>query len=271
MNKTGFTLDIARVPVRIFSDREKSLGLIEGVFGGFISRGEPELAIEVRETRRDIPEDLPEDLLSDVKVIRKGQNIGFYTKAFPGAELGFFDPRENKAVFFDRGGGFLENHIRAFTLAVFQFFLFHREYGFVIHASGIRQGGRGYLFPGPSGSGKTTITALWPGASVVSDEFICIRESKGAYFMYSTPWKETTKSEAVIGKIIFPRKADRLEIKKVSPASAALELLSNIIYSFYDASIMEKALGTVKDITKKVPCSEMRFALDSSFWQEVAV
>ncbi len=45
-----------------------------------------------------------------------------------------------------------------------------------------------YVFAGPSGAGKSTVPTLSPGATVLSDDLVALRQVGGRYHLYGTPF-----------------------------------------------------------------------------------
>lgn len=62
----------------------------------------------------------------------------------------------------------------------------------LMHASVIRNDGRGYLFLGKSGTGKSTHTRLWlshiPGSDLMNDDNPVVRVVEGTVYVYGSPW-----------------------------------------------------------------------------------
>lgn len=88
----------------------------------------------------------------------------------------------------------------------------------LMHASVVRQGGKGYLCLGKSGTGKSTHTQLWlkhiPGSDLMNDDNPVVRFVDGETRVYGSPWSGKTPCyrniEAPVGAFI------RLEQKPVN-------------------------------------------------------
>jgi len=67
--------------------------------------------------------------------------------------------------------------------------LLSRRRGIYLHACGIDDNGRGYLFLGNSTHGKSTMARLWHDdkATVLNDDRIILREQNREFMMYGTP------------------------------------------------------------------------------------
>jgi hypothetical protein len=140
----------------------------------------------------------------------------------------------------------------------------------VVHACGIEDGGRGYLFAGNSAGGKSTLARLWHdrGATVLNDDRIIVREKDGVFWMYGTPWHgtfEITSQKALpVEKIFFLRhgKENRL-IPKVGSEAVSM-LLTRSFPTFWDQEGMERTLALMDRMAGRLPFYELSFLPDGS-------
>jgi hypothetical protein len=67
-----------------------------------------------------------------------------------------------------------------------------RTDGLMLHAAAFDVGGVGLVFAGASGTGKSTLSRLFadhcPGATVLGDEHIVLRQQGGKWTVHGTPW-----------------------------------------------------------------------------------
>ncbi len=269
MPKKTITTEIARCPFNIRTEDYSLLSRLERNLSGFLSNKEPSFTIDIVNKPKLSPNiDFDSESL-DVDIVAQNGTIAFYTKSTPALLLGVIELKKKTATFIQGEEVLNQQYLMPFLRSVFQLFLF-TEGGFLIHAAGVIKNDQGYLFPGPSGCGKTTITDLSVPAKILSDEFICVRGHKGSYFMHSTPWKNEARQECVLKKVIFPKKAKDLKLKRMNSGLAAMELAANIIYAFYDRNIFRHILDSLTTMAKEIPCYEMYFSLTSPFWKEVS-
>jgi len=140
--------------------------------------------------------------------------------------------------------------------------------GIVVHACGVEDGGRGYLFAGNSSGGKSTLARLWHdrGAAVLNDDRIIVRERDGAFWMYGTPWHgtfEVTSQKALpVEKIFFLKhgKKNRL-IPKVGSEAVSM-LLTRSFPTFWDQAGMGQALALMDRMAGRLPFYELSFLPD---------
>jgi len=141
--------------------------------------------------------------------------------------------------------------------------------GMMVHACGIIDGDRGYLFAGNSGHGKSTIARLWQDrALVLNDDRIVVREREGRFWMYGTPWHgefDIVSPEGVpISKIFFLRHGAENSAVPQRGAQTSIMLLTRSFPPLGDREGMQYTLGLCHRVTKEIPCYELGFVPDQS-------
>lgn len=150
--------------------------------------------------------------------------------------------------------------------------LLGRERGIELHACGVATPeGRGYLFSGQSGDGKTTTARLWeelPGAAILSDDRIVVREEGGRFVMYGTPWHgeaELAASRSASVDAVFVLEhgpSNRFAPLSVPEATALLAARSFV--PFHDVNALQWSLGFLGRFAGSVPCQRFAFVPDRS-------
>jgi hypothetical protein len=136
--------------------------------------------------------------------------------------------------------------------------------GFFLHAAGIVEEGRAWVFFGPSGSGKTTVAELI-GEGVISDEVVAIRPEGQGYVVSGVPWRGHRLS-APLGSLFFLRKGGETGFTLLSPAVAVRRLLPSVFFPRPDSPQVDRFFENAEALARTVPCYEMRFAADRAFW-----
>ena len=103
----------------------------------------------------------------------------------------------------------------------------------LVHASVIRNNGRGYLMTAPSGTGKSTHTYLWykniPGSDLMNDDNPVIRIVENTAKVYGSPWSGKTPCyrniEAPIGAVVRIQRNSENVIRRLSPIEAFAMML----------------------------------------------
>lgn len=147
--------------------------------------------------------------------------------------------------------------------------LLARGHGVLLHASAVRDGERGLLFSGTSGAGKSTMASLWegrPGATVLSDDRVIVREREGRFWAYGTPWHGDARAaspEAVpLDRIFVIRHADENRATPLDPLDAASRLLVRSFPTFWDPAGMAFTLQFLGRLCRAAPCHELGFVPD---------
>lgn len=159
--------------------------------------------------------------------------------------------------------------IRVITAAV----LFEKD-GFLLHASGIKGGDRGYIFCGPSESGKTTIARLSGGRDVLSDETVAVRKVRNRWYAYATPFwgdlgRQDRSSRANLRAIFFIFKGAGFSHHRLRHREAVKRLIPNINLVDRDSYRMERLFDIASEAAQSVPCHDLYFKPHRSIWRYI--
>lgn len=183
-----------------------------------------------------------------------------FARNFQGGEIYLKKPVRDESVYIDLFG-YPINQILMILLLSFR-------RGILVHACGIEDGGRGYLFLGNSTHGKSTVAKLWHehGATVLNDDRIIIREKNGTFRMYGTPWHgtftETSSNSLPVEKIFFLTHGKKNLLVPKTGSEAVSMLLTRSFPPFWDTLMMEQALKLMAGLTESIPCFELHFLPD---------
>jgi hypothetical protein len=137
----------------------------------------------------------------------------------------------------------------------------------MIHASGVNNLGRGYLFSGVSGKGKTTMANLWKdtAAKVIHDDRLIIRNTGSGYKMYNTPVYDNDEPlESPLNKIfIIEHGIDNLLVP-LREATAVSHVMANCIQHNWNHEIIAKLLGSTAIMCGTIPVFKLSFKPDRS-------
>ncbi len=141
--------------------------------------------------------------------------------------------------------------------------------GLLFHACGIDDDGKGYLFLGNSGDGKSTTAkrCFDRGLTVLNDDRIIVRQKKGKFWMYGTPWhgdfKEHSSHGLPIDKLFFLCHGKKNSAQAKSGAEAVSMLLARSFPPFWDKERMAFTIEFCQRLVSKIPCYELTFVPDS--------
>ena len=140
------------------------------------------------------------------------------------------------------------------------------ELGVMLHASGVNDNGHGILFVGSSGSGKSTLANIWKkrnGMSILNDDKIIIRKIKNRFWMFSSHWHESQVS-VPLEKIFFIKHGKKNIFLHKSGVEAVTTLLAQSFPPFWNRSRIHYILQLFSELSKEVPCYELRFVPNES-------
>jgi hypothetical protein len=135
----------------------------------------------------------------------------------------------------------------------------------MIHASGINNAGRGYLFSGVSGKGKTTLAKLWykTGATVINDDRLILRKNGGGYVMHNIPFYiDDEPRVSPVHKIYLIGHGQENRQELMRGASAVSHVVANCIQQNWSREIIAQLLGSVSIMCSTLPVFMLSFVPD---------
>ena len=252
-------LDIAGIVCRVASRDEGLSTLLSPRYADFVSDAIPQISLQVELTARP-----PEDAAArwTGPYARIGERDG--ELCIEGAGFrGAFDEHS--------GEGWIAQPpdpapLETFLTAICAGRLL-RQGGFLLHAAAIAAGEGAYVFFGPSGSGKTTVAELIE-EGVITDEIAAIRRDGAGYLVSALPWRGQRLSAPLAG-LFRLRQARETAFTRLSPVETLRQLLPCVFFSRADASEVGRFLEIGGGLVERVPCHEMRFTPDGSFWAAI--
>jgi hypothetical protein len=143
--------------------------------------------------------------------------------------------------------------------------------GLLLHACGVDDGGRGYLYLGTGGSGKTTTGKLWAARDtvrVLGDDRIILRERAGRFWIHGTPWPGqggmVDPGCVALERVFLLRHGHGNRAVQLSRSAATARVLANGFAAYWDDSGMAYTLELLDRLTQTVPCHELHFVPDAS-------
>lgn len=135
----------------------------------------------------------------------------------------------------------------------------------LMHASVIRQGGKGYLMTAPSGTGKSTHTRLWydniPGCDLMNDDNPVVRIVDGQAVVYGSPWSGKTRCyrniQAPVGGIVRIQQRPENTIRRLNPVEAFCNLLPAMSNMKWDKRVYNGICDGIGQLIKLVGVHEL--------------
>ncbi len=274
-------VEIGDVCAEINTENDYAVSCLDSGLKSFYSKRHPDFVLNVRkktptvELSQDVFVDSEKgDLEKRVRIEKQDDKFIVLVEIISSKsttifEAGFIDLERNICQFNDEAQFLTQLLLNAFFRCCLQFFL-EKTDAFLIHSCGVVRDDSAYIFAGSPGSGKSTVGQLSRGLTVLSDDFVCIKDYGGYYRAYGTPWHGDDKNQsAEVKKVFFLRQDSMTRFKKLSPGEAASEVLSNIYHKTLDKEIIKNILGIVTELTLNVPCYLMHFSLKDSLWDSI--
>ncbi|HEY6262493.1 MAG TPA: hypothetical protein VIW47_12920 [Nitrospiraceae bacterium] len=141
-----------------------------------------------------------------------------------------------------------------------------REGGMLLHAAGVVTEGDGWIFTGDSGTGKSTL-ARWftgSGATVLNDERIILRKSKGQVRIWGTPWVGTdgvgrNQSGQLTRLHCIRHGIDRHRMRPLSSLEISQRVLRQSFFPHWDRIAVAGTLAFLNDLINQVECVDLEF------------
>lgn len=132
--------------------------------------------------------------------------------------------------------------------------------GLAVHASAIKQDGRGIIFAAPSGTGKSTHAKLWEdnfGARILNDDCPVLRLIDGRPFVFGTPWSGSSdkfeNSSAPLSGIVILEQSHDNKIYRLNSSEIIQKLLPRCFLPYYDKVLMSMGINTFDRIVSSTP------------------
>ncbi len=141
--------------------------------------------------------------------------------------------------------------------------------GILLHACCINDNGKGYIFSGFSGAGKSTMAKQWlnaDGAKVLNDDRTIVREIRGLFYAYGTPWHgELTVCEPErvrLRAVFIIRHGSNNNIRTLSLSEAVSGIVARSFSPLWDRKGMHRAVEIIERLVRNTPCYELMFRPD---------
>ena len=131
----------------------------------------------------------------------------------------------------------------------------------LVHASVIKNNGKGFLFLGKSGTGKSTHSSMWlkyiEGSELLNDDNPVVRIDGDGAMVYGSPWSGKTpcyKNDGVrIGAFVQIKQEPENRIRRNMPLQAFAVLLPSMSAMKWDKRIYGEICDNVGRLIERVP------------------
>ncbi len=257
------TVEIAEICCRISCDDDGFWRLLKHRFDGFFSSRCPSFSMKVEFNNHPFPKDtMPLAVVNpDIKVVSENGRIVMEGPGF----AGFFDIAAGEGRICQPRGIFYP--FDCFLRLLYSFFLIN-EGGFFLHSAAVERRDSAYVFFGPSGSGKSTIAAL-SAHHCLNDELAVIKKAGTAYRVFGTPYWTGENRSAPLQVLLNLKQDSRVSLVRLSTGRAVGKLLNNVKSGLADTGFYRQIFAATTALLEQVPCYDMHFLPDDSFWRHL--
>jgi hypothetical protein len=256
-------IKIGDIPVRVFTDDQEFLSVVQDRYVGFLSYEAP-AGIDLK-LNLTAPGQISSE--EDVRVARDSVRWSVERGDFRldwDSETGRGQVRQSANPYSLDG-----------ALRILHTLLLARRKGFLLHAASAMRNGRAFVFFGRSGAGKTTIASLAPtDATLLTDEVSYVRREAEIYLAYGTPFtgelaKIGENVSAPIAAVYHLVQAPENRVALMTPADAVGALLESVLFFAEDAELVKLVFESVCDLVGRVPVYRLEFVPNKTVWDLV--
>jgi len=266
-------VEIADVCALIKSNRLDLIDLFEKRYYDFLSKKNPDMVVKVRIGDRIMPKNSGYDLTEGKDLTREA-----IFSFIEGEKELIIDLEKKYGIILLKNDELEANFIisDAFLRICFAILISAESNGVLLHASTLLRKAKGYVFMGNCNSGKTTVARLSTDSVVLNDETAVIRKVHNSYLTFGSPfWGELSEKSNSCGEIegIFLLKPDtEVYCRRLKTTEAVVKLVSQVILSatpllFRLTGMPQRILDICTDMACKIPCYELHFLPNNSFWR----
>ena len=198
--------------------------------------------------------------------LKDKEHVVFLDKDFTGGRAFLLNKRLDRAW---KASDLIYDFLQVLLIA----YMAQRGSGVILHAAGIRDGKKGFLFAGKSGAGKSTSSRIWhknAKATVLNDDRIIIRKAGGRFFMHSAPWHG--EFDDYLASHTRPVRLDHLFIihharenqAQLLPAARAFGAIYPVLFPvFWDKELLGRQVSFCAEMLESVPVRRMGWVNDA--------
>ena len=263
-------LEIGGIGISLNIENLKIKNRLRIFYKNFISRRKPDIWIDA--VGQNFLKPSLKSLILETPTWKLGKEHNSLFIYFPSSNpsLASFNHTLNKIKFYthDSSGQLL---LYLFPEILFSLIL-PKNKGLLLHACGILNKKKGYLFVAKAGGGKSTLAklALKNGFIILNDDRIILRKDKDLFRIYGSPWhgevKSTENKSLPIKEIFFLRKAKSCYLKPINKLEALEELLKNSFFLPINNDIIKKRFNLCVALVENLRCFKLYFRPEKSIW-----
>ncbi|HDP98370.1 MAG TPA: hypothetical protein ENN22_04185 [bacterium] len=264
----SITITIAEISISLLTESSSIADFIKTRYQQFhASSEEPQYQIQIHlSAGLSFSSDNPNELFFNRQKFSKEKNF-IYSNGY----TGYLDKQQRLGkvvVSDDNAETWVEHYLRfAYSWMALQ------NRALLFHGAAIIRDDAGYVFFGPSNAGKTTITEFSSDYLILGDDMVVVREKPLGCEVYASPFNIN------LGKLKIANSNKRIQgfyrlhqdkknfLQPMSEAKSLAELMSSVPLSSANFSGNLIAFERCRMIAKQIPCYNLHFTRDDSFWR----
>jgi hypothetical protein len=143
----------------------------------------------------------------------------------------------------------------------------------LFHGAGVIDAKRAWIFFGPSGAGKTTAAKASAPRPILHDDLLLFAPEESGWQAHATPFlssgglRPEKPISAPLAGLCHLIQAKQVAAERLSPASTVARLLKCVPVVTTSPRLAGQAMDLCYRLAKSVPCFDLRFLPDASFWE----
>ncbi|MBM3253200.1 MAG: hypothetical protein FJZ16_02980 [Candidatus Omnitrophica bacterium] len=269
--KDGLRFVIGNICISVKTKHPGIRKQLERCYKNFISRREPEICIDI-EYRDCIKKPNFKSLLFQTRNWELGRENGALSLYFPPREnlssRARFNAKLNRVKLYTQNFFFDQILLSLFPVPLS--LILPKYQSLMLHACGILNNKKGYLFIAQSGGGKSTIAkfADKKGLTVLNDEIIIIHKGKNQFRMFGSPWHgefpRISNKNCALKEIFFLEKAKDNYLLLLQPKESIIKLMQHTFYLPVNPQARKKVFELCFSMVNNLACYRLGFKPDES-------
>lgn len=138
----------------------------------------------------------------------------------------------------------------------------------ILHAAGVEDAGKGYVFAGFSGSGKSTLArslATDPSIQVLGEDQVILRYLEGKFWIYGTPWHMDARMCSPRGvpleRMFFLERDGEQRLERLNPVEGVTRVLQTAFIPYYRPEVIQLIMDRLAMLSRQVGFHKLSYKL----------
>jgi hypothetical protein len=148
-----------------------------------------------------------------------------------------------------------------------------KQRALLFHGAGVVDDGQAWVFFGPSGAGKTTAARASAPRQILHDDLLVLQPNQAGWQVHATPFlssgglRPDMPAHAPLRGLCHLVQDEQVRFQTLSSASALARLLACVPVVTQSPHLLDQVLELGHELAGGVPCCDLYFRPDPSFWE----